>query len=250
MRLARHSALELIGTGAWPPTTIRGRYVDPLLRGEMAPPRQEYAADLEAVRGTWAKLTPERRALARAAVAIRLDARAGKALVRRREAQTRRRRAVVPDQEILDNPYRIVGDATSGYSRLAGESRSALSIAASSRTTSIAAKCPVPERRELARPATAAACGRDRRQSSDAPPMTATASCRGVEVLERIDRLDLARPCVVPLDWFPGNEDFLKGVVRAARRRDAGDAAAHVVVQALQLEAPRRHGGRDLLGAC
>ena len=26
-----------------------------------------------------------------------------------------------------------------------------------------------------------------------------------------MERLDLARPCVVPLDWFPGNEDFLKG---------------------------------------
>ena len=32
-----------------------------------------------------------------------------------------------------------------------------------------------------------------------------------VEVLTRLERLDLARPCIVPLDWFAGNEDSSMG---------------------------------------
>ena len=35
-----------------------------------------------------------------------------------------------------------------------------------------------------------------------------------VEVLTRLGRLDLARPCVVPLDWFPGNAEFLDPVIK------------------------------------
>ena len=33
-------------------------------------------------------------------------------------------------------------------------------------------------------------------------------------MLTRLGRLDLARPCVVPLDWFPGNAEFLVPVVK------------------------------------
>src|SRR5205814_2033827 len=35
-----------------------------------------------------------------------------------------------------------------------------------------------------------------------------------VEALTRLERLDFARPCVVPLDWFAGNEAFLDSMVK------------------------------------
>ena len=87
LRLGTALALELIGTGALASDDDPWPVLDPLLRGETAPPRPEYAADLESVRGDVGQADARAASARRAAVAIRLDARSGKALVRRREAQ-------------------------------------------------------------------------------------------------------------------------------------------------------------------
>lgn len=56
-----------------------------------------------------------------------------------------------------------------------------------------------------------------------------------VEVLTRMERLDLARPCAVPLDWFPGNAEFLDGVISQSDVDLPGQGDERVVVPALQL---------------
>jgi len=74
--------------------------------------------------------------------------------------------------------------------------------------------CPVPERSRVESPADrrrvrGAAVSVLRRAAEDGDSLLSA-----VEVLTRIGRLDLARPCVVPLDWFPGNAEFLDPVVK------------------------------------
>jgi ATP-dependent exoDNAse (exonuclease V) alpha subunit len=50
-------------------------------------------------------------------------------------------------------------------------------------------------------------------------------------------RLDLARPCIVPLDWFPGNEEFLDPVVKQIDVEvPTGEDAGSQRLSALQLE--------------
>ena len=82
MRLGTALALELIASGKAASDADPWPLVDAMLRGEEDAPSASYAADVEAVRATWAKLTPERRALAGAAVALRADAESGEAVVR------------------------------------------------------------------------------------------------------------------------------------------------------------------------
>ena len=234
LRLGTALALELIATGAIATDEDPWPVLDPLLRGDAPPPRSEYAADLASVRGTWAKLTPERRALVELLSRFALTPDQAKRWfdVARRNAATL---AVVSDREILDNPYRIA------ETDLGDRSSPGVSVGVVDRglfpDDTIAAKCPVPERsrvdsaldRRRVRAVTVAVL----RHAGD----EGDSLLSGVEALERMERLDLARPCVVPLDWFPGNEDFLKGVVHGLDVETPAEAGGSVVVQALQLEA-------------
>jgi hypothetical protein len=64
MRLGTALSLELIPSGAVAQDEDPWPTVDKMLRGELPPPTDAYAADMEAIRLTWAKLTDERRSLA------------------------------------------------------------------------------------------------------------------------------------------------------------------------------------------
>lgn len=241
LRLGTALALELIGTGTIASDDDPWPVLDPLLRGDAAPPRPEYAADLESVRGTWAKLTPDRRALVELLSRFALMPEQAKRWfdLARRNAATL---AVVPDGEILSNPYRIA------ECDLGDRSSPGVSVGVIDRglfpDDTIVAKCPVPERsrvgsttdRRRVRAVTVAVL---RRAGDEGDSLLS-----GVEVLERMERLDLARPCIVPLDWFAGNEDFLKGVVRGLDVETPADGGGSVIVPALQLEAYADTEGR------
>jgi hypothetical protein len=234
MRLGTALALELVASGVLASDADPWPTIDALMRGQVEPPSKAYAADIEAVRPTWAKLTTTRRALlellSRFALSVEQATRWFD--VRRRHAATS---TEVSDQEILQNPYRIaecdLGDAAMPAVSLGVVDRGLFS------DTSVAARCPVPE------PSRADSASDRRRVRAAIVTTLRRAADEGdsllsaVEVLTRIDRLDLARSCVVPLDWFPGNKEFLEGVVSQFDIDLPGEADDRVVVPALQLEA-------------
>jgi ATP-dependent exoDNAse (exonuclease V) alpha subunit len=211
MRLGIALALELVAGGHVAANADPWPFVDAMLRGEVDPPQRAYAADVTAVRATWAKLTDERRALLQLLSRFALSpdqARRWFEVARRNAATT----ASVSDREILDNPYRIA------ECDLGTLDDPAVSVGTVDRgllpDPTIAVNCPVPERSRVDSPGDrrrvrGAAVSVLRRAADDGDSLLSA-----VEVLTRIGRLDLARPCVVPLDWFPGNAEFLDPVVK------------------------------------
>jgi hypothetical protein len=213
MRLGTALALELIGGGHVASDADPWPFVDALLRGETEPPQTAYGADLEAVRANWAKLTEERRSLLELLSRFALDPNQA---TRWFEPSRRAKAAAeaVSDREVLDNPYRIA------ECDLGAVAEPAITIGAVDRglfpDATVAVKCPVPEQSRVDSPI-------DRRRVRGAlvSVLRATAEegdslLSGVEALTRLERLDLGRPCVVPLDWFAGNGEFLDSMVKQA----------------------------------
>lgn len=211
MRLGTALALELIASGEVASDADPWPLVDAMLRGETDPPRTVYASDVEAVRATWAKLTPERRALLE--LLARFDLAPDQAKrwfepARRNAATTEK----VSDRDILENPYRIA-EVDQGII-----GNPAVPVGTIDRGllphSAVAAKCPVPEQSRIESPGDrrrvrGAVVSILRRASDDGDSLLST-----VEALTRLERLDLARPCVVPLDWFAGKAEFLDAVVK------------------------------------
>ncbi len=233
MRMGTALTLELIATGRIAPDGDPWPLVDTLLRGEAEPPQGAYAGDLEAVRSTWAKLTDERRALLELLSRFALSPDQTK----RWFDPSRRAKAAaesVTDREVLDNPYRISeGD-------LGATDSPAITIGAIDRglfpDDTVRAKCPVPDRSRVdssndRRRVRGAIVSILRRASDEGDSLLSS-----VETLTRLEKLDLARPCVVPLDWFPGNQDFLGSVVGQAEVEVPGpDPEVPQQLSALQL---------------
>jgi hypothetical protein len=213
MRMGTALALELIAGGQLATDADPWPVVDSLLRGEVDPPQAAYDADLEAVRATWAKLTEERRSLIELLSRFALDAEQAK---RWFEPSWRAKAAdeSISDREVLENPYRIAEcdlGATDRPSITVGEIDRGLFP-----DETVAVKCPVPESSRID-------SSTDRRRVRGAVvSILRDAAIQGdtllstVEAFTRMQKLDLARPCVVPLDWFPGNGEFLKAVVEQA----------------------------------
>lgn len=233
MRLGTALALELIATGAVGSDDDPWPVVEELMRGDREPPQRAYAPDLQAVRPTWAKLTDERKSLLQLLSRFALmpeQARRWFEVARRNAAST----TALTDREILQNPYRIA------ECDLGAVAEPAVSMGVIDRglfpDPAVAAKCPVPEVSRVESPADrrrvrAAAVTVLRRAADEGDSLLSA-----IEVLTRIERLDLARPCVVPLDWFAGNNEFLEGVVRQLEVEVATPGADPTVVRALQLD--------------
>lgn len=211
MRLGTALALELVASGKVASDADPWPLVDAMLRGEEDAPQRVYAADVEAVRATWAKLTPERRALLELLSRFALTAKQAKRWFEpaRRNAATTEK---VSDREILDNPYRI------SEVDQASIDDPAVSVGTVDRgllpDAAVAAKGPVPDQSRVESPGDrrrvrAAVVSVLRRAADNGDSLLST-----VETLTRLERLDLARPCVVPLDWFAGNSDFLEAMVQ------------------------------------
>jgi len=211
MRLGMALALELVAGEHLPANADPWPFVDAMLRGEVEPPQRAYAADVAAVRATWAKLTDERRALLQLLSRFALSpdqARRWFEVARRNAATTE----PVSDREILDNPYRVA------ESDLGTLTDPAVSVGTVDRgllpDPTIAVNCPVPGQSRVDSPG-------DRRRVRGAAVSVLRRAADGgdsllsaVEVLTRLGSLDLARPCVVPLDWFPANTEFMDPVVK------------------------------------
>jgi hypothetical protein len=211
MRLGTALALELIAGGHVASDADPWPVVAALLRGELQPPQRVYAADVHAVSATWAKLTEERRAFLELLSRFALTPEQARRLfdpARRAAASTDQ----LTDREILENPYRIA-ECDLGAAGQPGVSVGMIDRGLLPEPV-IAASCPVPEASRVEtindrRRVRGAVVSVLRRTAEEGDSLLSA-----VEVLTRLERLDLARSCVVPLDWFAGNEDFLYGVVK------------------------------------
>lgn len=211
MRLGTAMVLDLLSSGKVASDADPWPLVDAIMRGEQDPPQHAYAADVAAARATWAKLTPERRALLELLSRFALTSNQAKRWfepARRNEVTTEQ----VSDREILDNPYRIA-EVDQGTSE-----DPAVTVGTIDRgllpDPTIAVNCPVPEQSRIETPADrrrvrGAVVSILRRGAEDGDSLLSA-----VEALTRLERLDLARPCVVPLDWFSGNSEFLEAMVK------------------------------------
>jgi hypothetical protein len=219
MRMGTALALELIASGQLSADADPWLAVNALLRGQADPPQSAYAGDLEAVRGTWAKLTEERRALLELLSRFALSPDQAK---RWFDPAHRASAAAesISDREVLENPYRIA------ECDLGAINEPAITIGAIDRglfpDDAVAARAPIPEQSRVD-------SATDRRRVRAAiVNILQAASERGdsllssVEALTRLQKLDLSRPCVVPLDWFPGNEEFLESAVEQSEAEVPG----------------------------
>jgi AAA domain/UvrD-like helicase C-terminal domain len=235
MRMGTALALELIAGGHVSSDSDPWPVVDAMLLGKVDPPQRAYGSDVDVVRATWAKLTPERRALLELLSRFALtpeQARRWFETAKRKDATTE----TVSDREVLDNPYRVaecdLGTLDDRAVPVGVVDRGLLP------DPTVAAKCPLPEQSRVE------AAGDRRRVRGAAVGVLRHAAEEGdsllsaVEVLQRMEKLDLARPCVVPLDWFSANDKFLDPVVKELHVEvPQGPNEEPQQVQALQLAA-------------
>jgi DNA-directed RNA polymerase specialized sigma24 family protein len=233
MRLGTAMALDLITSRQVASDEDPWPLVDAIFRGKADPPRKVYAADVRAVQATWAKLPEKRRDLL--ILLSRFALTSGQA---RRWFEVTERNASTSDplndHAILANPYRIAecdqGDLHDPAVSIGTIDRGLLP------DSSVAAKCPVPDLSRIDSPT-----DRRRVRSAVVSVLRGTADegdslLSTVETLTRMERLDLARPCIIPPDWFAGNNDFLDPVLRQlAVEVPAPDGTRMQAVAALQL---------------
>lgn len=233
MRLGTALALDLIADGTvatdddpWPVTAA-------ILEGRQEPPKPAYKADLAAVAGTWAKLPPQRRAVLQLLSRFALSPAQALRLFDPHERDAAFT-AGVSDQDILANPYRIV------ECDLGEWSAPAVSVGVVDRgllpSDTVAAKSPVPE------PSALRSASDPRRVRAATVSVLRRAAAQGdsllsaQEALGRIDRLDLAKPLVIPYDWYRGNEEKLRAVVGLLDIEvPEGPGGPATVISALQL---------------
>lgn len=212
MRLGTSLLLELFQRSKLAPNEDPWTLLDAMLRGETPPPRQVYAADLEAVRRTWSTLPEERRQLLLLLSRFSLTPDQLKRwfVPTDRHGSTRGR---VEDGAILDNPYRIVETDLGAGNDLP------ISIGVVDRglmpDSTIAANHPTPARSAVVTPLDA------RRVRGALVSVLRAAAEEGdallsqEEALTRLGKLDLPQPCVVTHDWLVGNVGHLSEEIDA-----------------------------------
>ena len=208
LRLGTALTLELVEVPAFADSPWE--YTDAVLRGRIDPPSPAYAADLDAVRNTWAALTDERRSL------LELLARFDLSPTKSKDwfEPNRRTNAInvaISDGELLANPFRIAElDVDTVDQR-------AVSLGILDRglfpDSVIAAKHPLPERSRVASPADW------RRVRAGVVTVLRQAAAEGdsllsaSEALERVGQLELAHPLEPGVDWLAGHDQELSEVV-------------------------------------
>ncbi len=184
--------------------------VDDILRGRAAPPQSVYEADIAAVRDTWQGMPRERRQLLKLLSRFDLTPKQARRWFQRglRKHGTTVR---VSDEEILKNPYRIaetdLGDADDSPVSVGVVDRGLLP------DDTIAVAHPVPA------PSTVGSPADPRRIRAGLVAVLRDAASTGdsllsqEEAIERVGKLDVARPLTISEDWFGGNQATLQGVI-------------------------------------
>lgn len=210
VRLGTALSFDVIAGGLVKPGEDPWPVLDAILRGTRKPPKSAYEADLRAVRSTWANLPDDRRQLLMMLSRFALTP----GQCQRWFDPEKRQKATgvrITDREMLENPYRIAECDLGDYSD------PAVSVGVIDRgllpDSTIAINFPVPEPSRVE-------SGTDaRRVRAVLVSVLRAASLQGdallsvSEVLERLERLPLARPCNIGMDWISANREFLSGVV-------------------------------------
>lgn len=224
MRLGTSLLLELFANGTVKTDADPWPVLDGLLRGKTKPPQKAYEADLNAVRSTWQKLEPERRALLQLLSRFSLSPSQAYRWFERAE-RDKATRGTVDDASILANPYRIVetdlGDAGERPVAIGVVDRGLLP------DSTVAASHPVPEPSVVnstldARRVRAALVTVLRRAAEGGDTLLSQS-----EALTNLSTLDLSHPCVIPSDWLTGNSDGLAAEVAllSVQTGDHGEGA-------------------------
>lgn len=238
MRLGTALALELLSSKAIAPEDDPWPVVDAILRQKKEPPQAAYAEDIEALRGTWANLEDERRALLKLLSRFALtpgQARRWFDIGNRADATA----VTVTDGEILANPYRMsevdLGDWDDSPMSVGTIDRGLLP------DSTVAAKHPVPA------PSTIGSPNDPRRLRSALVAVLRRASENGdallstSEALRGVSKLDLAHPCLVGSDWPAANKSALEGVVELV------EVATDVTKKTVALQLTELKGREDRL---
>jgi hypothetical protein len=210
LRLGTALALELDRAGRFAPDANPWPLVDGILRGRVDPPHPAYAGDLAAVRMTWESLPEPRRELLHLLSRFALSP----DQARRWFDPARRARSVstaVTDTEIIENPYRIsetdLGEARELPIAVITVDRGLLP------DSTVAARHPVPG-------ASHVDSAQDRRRVRAAlVAVLRSAADKGDsllsvdEALEKLDRLDLARPAGIGSDWVQAHREYLAAAI-------------------------------------
>ena len=183
----------------------------------------------------------------RAAVAVRADARAGQALVRgaRRKPPRRRSSAIARssttpialprcDRGRSSEPAVSVGTVDRG---LLPDPTVAVELPGS---RAVARRGPSDRRRVRG-----AVVSVLRRAADEGDSLLSA-----VETLTRLEPVGPARPCVVPLDWFAGNAEFLDPIVEQIDVEVPTATTATQQLAALQLASARGHRAAARPGSC
>ncbi len=230
MRLGTALTLELRASGAVSDDADPWPVLDAILCGRTPPPQSAYAGDIAAVAGTWAALGAERRSLAELLSRFSLSKDQASRWFER-SMRDKATRSTVSDAEILANPYRIC------ETDLGGADDYAVSIGVIDRgllpDATIKANHPIPGPANVDSPlderrVRAALVSVLRRAAEDGDALIGL-----TEAMEWLPRLDLAQPCVVPIDWIAGHAEFLEQEV--TRISAEGDPATDTSVECLQL---------------
>lgn len=214
MRLGTSLHLELLAQGTINSEEDPWPLVDSIIRGESPPPEPAYEADLRAVRGTWSGLEESRRSLL--SLLSRFDF-TPKQAARWFDPHKRAKATSKPvdDEIVLKNAYRMVetdlGDAREPPVTLGSIDRGLLP------DPTIMAHCPVPDNSRIDSPLDprrirACLVTILRKSADEGDSLLSTR-----EALERLEGLDLSRPCSVPADWILGNAPLLTDVVEVLR---------------------------------
>ncbi len=231
MRLGTSLMLELMARETILSTDDPWPVLDLILRGKKSPPQDAYVADIKAVTNTWIGLSDERRALLRLLSRMSLSS----AQASRWFEPGRRKKAsryAITDIEILANPYRIaecdIGDDKDNAISLATVDRGVMPDAV------IQAAHPVELPSKVESPLDG------RRVRAGIVVVLRNAALQGDALLSDFDallalgKLDLSRPCEVPLDWVNGNEGLLAEEI--VRHRLLLNHETDEAVQCLQLK--------------
>lgn len=229
LRLGTALSLDMRATGQVKSDEDPWPLVDAIMRDEKEPPRPEYKADLAAFGPVWNGLTDEQGDLVKLLSRFSISSKQA----RRWLDQTRRNKATrdpVDDSAILANPYRISetdlgekDDRPIGISTLDRGLMPADTIAAAHPL-----EAPSKVDSDLdPRRVRAALVAVLRRSGDDGDTLVSIS-----ESLQRLEKLDLARPCVVPTAWLRGSSGILKGVIDIV---DIPDPSGGLPLSALQL---------------
>lgn len=219
-------ALELSTTGAIANGSDPWSVVDGLFSGKLKAPHPAYQGSIKDMAATWRSLPDDRRSLLQLISRFALTPDQAK----RWYEPTKRSKSTtspVSDIDILGNPYRMVetdlGDDQSNAISMGVVDRGLLPDA------TVAARHPVPP------PATVASTHDERRVRAAIVSLLRVASDEGdsllslTEVLERLQKMDLAREIGIGTDWVRANAEAMAGVVEVFEMPKEGDEVTAVL---------------------